>query len=114
MGGFGTLGNHWDAWHPSTSKACRNCPHCGVLHVPGVADLEVYGECGECPAHKRCRISIHRLRLGDAAGEGDNFIEQEMDCGNYPVGVSKLWVNLKVPCILSFTMKVHCYTCRQE
>lgn len=56
-------------------------------------------------------ISINGLRLGNSQYEGDNFIEREMQCGDLPVGVTKLWVNLKKPSILTFTMKVHCYSC---
>jgi len=42
---------------------------------------------------------------------GDDMLEVEMQCGCYPVGLTDIWVNLKEPGILSFTLAVFCYTC---
>jgi len=69
---------------------------------------------GECPEHGSSPIDIHGLRVGSAQNAGDNFIEREMKCGDVPVGVTQLWVNLKQTCVMAFTMKVHCYNCRKR
>lgn len=106
----GALGNTWGPWQASTSKPCRSCPACGTLHA-GVADIEIYGE---CPKHGSSKIPIYGMSLGSAVTAGHNFIDHEMQCGDFPVGVTHIWVNLKEPSILSFTMKVHCYNCRKK
>mmetsp|Transcript_81440 Transcript_81440/g.144239 ORF Transcript_81440/g.144239 Transcript_81440/m.144239 type:complete len:246 (+) Transcript_81440:3-740(+) len=37
-----------------------------------------------------------------------------MKCGCYPVGLTKIWVNLKTSGILSFTLGVYCYNCKSK
>jgi len=107
----GSLGNKWEDWVPSTSQPCLNHATCGVLHVPGVLDLEVDGE---CPRHGSSKIPMGGVRLDGARKDGDDILDLDMHCGCYPVGLTKIWVNLKAPQILSFTLGVHCFKCKAK
>lgn len=107
----GSLGNKWEEWMPSTSAPCLNHATCGVLHVRGVLDLEVDGE---CPWHGSSKIPLGGVQLGNAGRDGDDILDLEMECGCFPVGLTRIWVNLKVPGILSFTLGVHCLECKTQ
>mmetsp|Transcript_91237 Transcript_91237/g.261120 ORF Transcript_91237/g.261120 Transcript_91237/m.261120 type:complete len:111 (+) Transcript_91237:53-385(+) len=101
---FGTLGTKWGCWSPSSSGPCKDHTNCGTLHA-GVADIMVVGE---CPCHQRSKIRLNGLKLGDSQARGDNFMEQEMLCGDFPVGLTEIWCNLKTPGVLAFTLVRRC------
>lgn len=106
----GTLGNKWHDWVPSQSSPCYDHRHCGVLHAANL-DLEVHGE---CPRHGTSKIPLTGMKLGCATSPGDDMLDLEMQCGCFPVGLTKIWVNLKTSGILSFTLGVHCYSCKAK
>jgi hypothetical protein len=70
-----------------------------------VADIEVQGE---CPRHMSSNIKLTGLSLGNCKSKGDNFMEQEMLCGDFPVGATSIWCILKTPGILAFTLVRRC------
>ena len=83
---------------------------CGILHA-GVADIEVESE---CPLHKLSNIRLTGESLCYHGCKGDNFIEQETLCGDFPGMITNISCQLRTNGILPFALARQCMNPNSE